>query len=267
MKHYFLLWIAAIVLFSATAQASSCRSELPNFFQGKPGCFLLYNLSKRTYETTYGGATCNKSVSPASTFKIVNSLIGLDLGILKDENTLYHWDGSKQFMKSHEHDHTLATAVRDSVVWYFQAVAKQVGEAHYHEYLKRFDYGNQDISGGLTQFWLGRSLKISPKGQIDFLAKFYRNQLPVSSHASSIVKKILVLETSSHKVLSGKTGTASVEGDNIGWFVGHLLSGDTEYLFATMMMQKGTDYKIDNDLAGPRVKALTKEILTCKGLL
>jgi beta-lactamase class D len=136
-------------------------------------------------------------------------------------------------------------------VWYFQRLAKQVGEAHYHDYLKRFNYGNQDISSGVTDFWLGKSLEITPEEQLTFLQKLYRNQLPVSSHATETVKKILVLESSAHSVLSGKTGSASVEGVNIGWFIGHLSSQGKEYLFVNNLTQKGNDAKIDNIINSP----------------
>ncbi len=226
----------------------------------------LYNLTKNTYEINYGGALCDKQFSPASSFKIANSLIGLDLGILKDENTKYTWDGSKQFLPAWEHDHTLETAVSDSVVWYFQTLAKQVVEDNYHEYLKKFDYGNQDISSGLTNFWLSKSLKITPKEQIIFLRKLYQNKLPVTNHATEVVKKILILESYDDKVLSGKTGAASFDGNNIGWFVGHLLSGDSEYVFTANVNKAGTDYKIDNEYAGLAAKAVTKKILSCHRL-
>ena len=139
MKRLTILFMMGTIMFSAIpANAASCTTEITTFFKGYSGCFLLYNLTKDTYDMTYGGAACEKPLSPASTFKIPNSLIGLDLGIVKDENTLFHWDGSKQFLKTHEHDHTLATAVRDSVVWVFQNLAKHVGEPAYHDYLKRF---------------------------------------------------------------------------------------------------------------------------------
>lgn len=238
--------------------------EIAKGFRGRQACFLLYNLTKDRYEVTYGGAVCDMQISPASTFKIPNSLIGLDSGILKDENTLYKWDGGKQTIKEHEQDHTLASAVKYSVVWYFQRVAEQVGENRYHQYLKKLDYGNQDISGGLTTFWLSSSLKISPKEQITFLAKLYRNQLPVSKHALDTVKKILVLESSDNTVLSGKTGSASVDGINIGWYVGHLTKNGEEYVFATNLQAPGTDYKIDNVYSGLRTKEITLEMLKLK---
>ena len=260
------LMLGTVLAAGVSAEARACNIDIATFFKEHQGCFLLYNLTKNTYDMTYGGDFCDTRRSPASTFKIANSLIALDLGILKDEHTTYRWDGTKQFLPSWEHDQTLASAVKDSVVWYFQAVAKQVGTQQYQAYLKRFSYGNQDILGGLTTFWLGRSLTISPKEQIAFLKALYSNTLPVSKHAINTVKKILILESSARGTLSGKTGAASVDGFNIGWFVGHLASGDTEYLFATNVTAKGTDYKINDAYAGLAAKAITKDILSCQAL-
>lgn len=255
-----IIYLVKLMPYANAYAAPQHETGIAKAFDGRQGCFLLYNLTKDRYEVTYGGSVCDTQVSPASTFKIPNSLIGLDLGILKDENTLYKWDGKKQTIKEHEQDHTLASAVKYSVVWYFKALAEQVGENHYRQYLKKLNYGNQDISGGLTQFWLSSSLKISPKEQITFLKKLYCNQLPVSKHATDIVKKILVLDAD----LSGKTGSASVDGVNIGWFVGHMTKNGEEYVFATNLQAPGKDYKIDNVYSGLKTKEITLELLKLK---
>lgn len=263
IKYVFL----ALLVMSASAYAKDCTKEIAPFFKGNEGCFLLYNLTKERYDIRFGGAACERRFSPASSFKIPNSLIGLDLGILKDENSSYKWDGTKQMFPIWEQDHTLASAIKNSVVWYYQRLASEVGEAHYQGYLKRFSYGNQDISSGLTEFWLGKSLKITPEEQLTFLQKLYRNQLPVSHHASEVVKKILVLEATPTGILSGKTGTASVDSLNIGWFIGHLSTANTEYVVVTNITKPGNDYKIGKEYAGAAAKAVAKEILSCKQLL
>lgn len=143
--------------------------------------------------------------------------------------------------------------MRYSAVWYFQKVASQVGEDAYKQYLNKFNYGNQDISGGLTKFWLDSSLKITAEEQIDFLNRMYRNQLPVSPKSLEIVKKIIVQEKSDSTVFSGKTGTANQKG-TLGWFVGHLASQGKEFTFAT-------NIEAESGATGQRAKAITKEVL------
>lgn len=263
MKSWKALIMAALMSCSATVQAAECNADISTFFKDAKGCFILYNMKSKTNEITYGGAACDRALAPASSFKVPNSIIALDTGVVADENTLYKWDGSKQFLPEHERDHTLASAMKYSVVWYFKKIAEQVGEERYKEYLKKLDYGNQDISSGLTNFWLGKSLKITPKEQLAFLDTLYRGTLPVSKRSMDITKKIMVLESNGDAVLSGKTGTASADGENIGWFIGHLQSAGDEYLFVTNITQVGTDYKIQGDYAGPTAKKIGKEILAC----
>ena len=79
-------------------------------------------------------------------------------------------------MAAWRRDHTLASAMRDSVLWYFQRVAERLGAAREREYLKKFDYGNADPTSGLTTFWLGGSLQISPEEQLRFMRRLYAGE-------------------------------------------------------------------------------------------
>lgn len=234
----------------------TCQAqENPKFekhFANTKGCFLLYDLTQGKYTVRYNEEQCKKPLPPMSTFKVPNAIIGLELGILQDENTQYKWDGTKYPIKEWEQDQTLATAMRYSAVWYFQKVASQVGEDTYKQYLDKFNYGNKDISDGVTTFWLGSSLKITAEEQIDFLNRMYRNQLPVSPKSLEVVKKIIVQEKSNGTEFSGKTGTAKKE--TLGWFVGHLSSQGKEYTFVT-------NIEAESGATGRRAKAITKELL------
>lgn len=126
-------------------------------------------------------------------------------------------------------------------------------ENAYKQYLNKFNYGSEDMSGGLTQFWLNSSLKITGEEQIDFLNRMYRNQLPVSAKSLEIVKKIIVQEKSDNAEFSGKTGTANEKG-TLGWFVGHLYSQGKEFTFVT-------NIEATSGATGQRAKAITKDLL------
>ncbi len=249
LSSFYLCFCAVTVAFACQAQE---HPKFDKYFSNTKGCFLLYDLKQGKYIARYNEPQCKKRLPPMSTFKIPNALIGLELGILKDENTKYQWDGTRYPIKEWEQDQTLATAIRYSAVWYFQRVASQVGEDAYKQYLSKFDYGNKDISGGLTTFWLGSSLKITAEEHIDFLNRMYRSQLPVSPKSLEIVKKIIVQEKTDDTEFSGKTGTAQKE--TLGWFVGHLSAQGKEYTFAT-------NIEADRGATGIRAKAITKQLL------
>jgi beta-lactamase class D len=152
------------------------------------------------------------------------------------------WDGTKYSRDAWNHDQTATTWMRDSVVWFSQRLTPQLGMAKVKDYLKRFDFGNGDISGGLTKAWLESSLAISPDEELRFWKRFWREGLPVSKHAFEMTKRITYVEASrSGWTLHGKTGSGSLptgaSGRSaplwLGWFVGHVARGDREYVFVT----------------------------------
>ena len=194
-------------------------------------------------------------VTPASTFKIPHALAALDSGVLRSKDTKIAYDGRAVNFESWQHDHTLATAMHSSVVWYFQNVATRLGMEREREYLRRFKFGNEDPSSGLTTFWLGGSLRISPDEQQRFLLALYQDTLPVSEHASKTVREILVQPqgkvvnaAGTHDfaapwpagtVVSAKTGSES-DGDlSTRWIVGHVRRGARSWIFLSSLTGKG----------------------------
>lgn len=186
-------------------------------------------------EIRYGGPRCQQRVSPCSTFKIPHTLAAVDAGVV-DDKTVFRWDGTCRAVEAWNQDQTLQTAMQHSVVWCYQDIARRMGARRERHYLELFGYGNQDMSGGLEQFWLMSSLTISPVEQVDFLARLYNGTLPVSRQSMEVTRRMLVLERGDHYVLSGKTGTGRRDGENAGmvnWFVGHVATDSDEWVFAT----------------------------------
>lgn len=177
---------------------------------------------------------------PASTFKIPNTLIALETGVASGPEFPLAWDSSAAPRRSWwpavwAKDQTLRTALPNSVVWYYQELARRVGSARMQQYVDRFDYGNRDISGGIDQFWLTGGLRISPVEQVEFLRRFYFAQLGVSDRATRIAKELLLLEETPGYRLSGKSGWAGLgdAGPGVGWLVGYLERGGDVHFFAT----------------------------------
>ncbi len=170
-------------------------------------------------------------MSPYSTFKIPNSLIGLETGVIPNQHHVIEWDGTEYPVEAWKQDHTLETAIRDSVVWYYRELAAQVGTERMQQHVSAIPYGNQDISGGPT-FWLASSLEISADEQIEFLRRLYANDLPFSPRSLDIVKEIIVLEARDDVIYRGKTGSCMAEdGRELGWFVGYIERDDTVHIF------------------------------------
>lgn len=249
---------------------ATTEPALASHFKPFPaGAFVLYDLKQNRY-VRYNEARCRERFSPFSTFKIPNSLIGLDTGVITDAEFVIKWDAKKYPSFNQDtlpfsawwQDQTLRTAFKRSVVWYYRELALKVGEKRMKEYVNKLDYGNEDASGPLNGFWLRSSLKISADEQVDFLKRFYKEELPVSKRSINILKEIMTLEETPEYKLSGKTGGGPLGEDRyLGWFVGYLETKESTYFFATEI--EGPTYLAIRD---ERI-ALTKRILAGLGHL
>jgi beta-lactamase class D len=214
-------------------------------------CFLLHD--ERTGQTTRGpDEACSTRATPASTFKIPHALAALDAGVVSGIRETFRYDGSEQSFPSWRRDHDLASAMRDSVLWYFRHIAERLGTERDLAYLKAFDYGNQDASGPLTSFWLGDSLKISPLEQLAFLRRFFDGRLPVGQAHARAVREILVQPTGRVVNAAGehplappwpagttvfaKTGRGADGGRPVTWLVGRVVRGDRAWTFVSCMI-------------------------------
>jgi beta-lactamase class D len=247
---------------ASIAPLSAAGLEGEDYFQGGEGAFVLYDLQNDQY-LRYNAERCAERFLPASTFKIMNSLIGLESGVIPDENFVIPWDGTPYPIPSWNRDHTLATAIRNSVVWYYQELSRRVGRDRMQSYVDAAGYGNRDISGPIDAFWLEGGLRISADEQVEFLRRLYLDELPFSAGTMRIVRKILVLEETESYQFSGKTGSVQRVPPHTGWFVGYLTVDGNTYFFATNYERSDPE----EFASGEEAKTTTWNILKGLGLL
>jgi beta-lactamase class D len=217
-KHLFVIFIVLSVKVIAQNNANECERD----FDNHNGAFVLFNNSENKY-FRINEERCSQRFLPASTFKIPNSIIGLEAGVIKDENFIIEWDKLDRGNKEWNKDNSLATAIKYSVVPYYQELARRVGKEKMQKYLNDFNYGNNKIGERVDNFWLDNSLMISSEEQIEFLKKFYFYKLPVSKRSIDIVKNIMSFEEYPQSILKYKTGGGQKEdGTWIGWLVGFI---------------------------------------------
>jgi beta-lactamase class D len=272
MTHRRARIIVAAFLCLAAGNSRAADPDFAMLFAGRDGCFEIYDLKAGKMVVRFNADRCALRTSPCSTFKVPLALMAFDAGILKDENSSLKWDGTKYSREAWNRDQTAATWMRDSVVWFSQRLTPQLGMDKVKAYLARLDYGNQDMSGGLTRAWLDSSLLISPDEQLRFWERFWREQLPVSKHAFDMTKKITLVETSpSGWMLHGKTGSGDLpsvtgvdSGLRLGWFVGHVARGDREYVFVTTFTDRVPSG--DSRPSGPIAREIALKILGEMGL-
>ncbi|NTU49381.1 MAG: class D beta-lactamase [Desulfobulbaceae bacterium] len=209
-----------------------------SLLQGYDAALVIYN--RATGEAiNIDPARNSQRLSPCSTFKIYNTLIGLELGLIKGaDEPWYKWDGVKRDIEGWNQDLTLREAFRVSSVPAYQILARQIGEVRMKEYIKKIGYGSQDISAGIDIFWLSRagtaSIKISADEQVALLNNLLDGKLPFSEKDIAILRDVMQAEKTDKGILYGKTGSGmGADGKwNLGWFVGFLEHDGSTQVFA-----------------------------------
>jgi len=247
--------------------ALSCAQEIDkNLFKGYDTALVIHDRSS--------GAVINsdpvlsaRRVSPYSTFKIYNTLIGLELGLLKGpDDPWYTWDGVTRQIDGWNHDLTLREAFRVSAVPAYQALARQIGAGRMKEFIDRIGYGDEDISGGIDTFWLnpeaGKPIMISADEQVALLDKLLDGKLPFDEKNVAILKDIMQVAKTAKGTLYGKTGSGrSTDGKgSLGWFVGFLKSGGTTYVFACNITG-------GENSSGKVARAIVEDVFKSQGVL
>jgi beta-lactamase class D len=261
MKRFslFLFIVSFTISSSCTVNKAKTDNDLKKYFDSSKvdGCFSL--LDNATGEITlYNMKLDTQRVLPASTFKIVNSLIGLETGKITDEKMIIKWDSVKRWNKDWNKDLTMEEAFKVSSVPYYQEVARRIGRDTMKLWIDTLHYGNMNISGPIDSFWLNNTLKISPDEQLGLVNELYFDKLPFSKRSQQIVRDVMLQENNTLYKLSYKTGWGFDEKNNtIGWVVGWIEENRHVYLFVTEV--RSTDKNIDM----PKVRMkITKGILS-----
>lgn len=233
--------------------------DLSEHFTEYDGSFVLYDTQADQYQI-YNKDKSTLRVSPNSTYKIYSALLGLESNLISGENSTIKWNGTQYPFESWNSEQNLTSALKNSVTWYFQELDKRNKAGIIHSYLKRIHYGNSDMSGGINEFWLESSLKISPVEQVQLLKDLYTNQLGFKEKNIQTVKEAIKLEEKNNEILSGKTGTGTVNGNDInGWFIGYVENGENTYFFATNIENK-------ENASGVKAAEITLSILKDLGI-
>ncbi|MDP1800222.1 MAG: class D beta-lactamase [Bacteroidota bacterium] len=243
-KTVITILLIAVTVFTAfrIKQKEEIRNDFKKYYdeQNVEGSFVLYD-SKNDKLIFYNKKQYTDSFSPASTFKICNSLIGLETGIIKDENFVIPWDSVVRQNPKWNTDHDLKTAFKNSTVWYYRELARRVGEKKMKYWLDKSKFGNMDMSGGVDLFWLRGGLRITPEQQIDFLKRLHDNKLVFSKRSTEIVKRIMIVKDTLGYVLRAKTGWSDGDKKSIGWYIGYLETNDNVYYFSNCIQTPDFD--------------------------
>ena len=229
--------------------------DLSTYFGEYEGSFVLYDLENDAW-SIHDMEHATLRVAPNSTYKIYDALFGLEEEIITPENSFIAWNGETYPFEAWNADQTLQSAMNSSVNWYFESVDEQLGAANISNYIKEIGYGNENISGDFSTYWMESSLKISPIEQVELLTKLQNNSFGFALENINAVKDAICLSSSAAGTFYGKTGTGRVDGQDVnGWFVGFVETADNTYFFAT-------NIGADSDATGGNATEITMSILS-----
>jgi beta-lactamase class D len=255
------LVIISIFIFCFSFFAHAEDAAIADLFNkaGVAGTILIES-TKTGQRFVHNDTRSKQPFTAASTFKVLNTLIALEEGVIAAADSTIRWNGTLYEIADWNRDQTLETAFKVSCVWCYQELAQRVGAAKYPVYIRRSHYGELRESFDVTQFWLDGSLTISAEQQVVFLKQLATGHLPFTASSYTTLKFIMLSEKTPYYHLYEKTGWAARNAPAVGWYVGYLEVAEDIWLFALNI-----DTRSAADL--PLRKQITLDAFRAKGIL
>lgn len=265
------LMISAIALLLQACSPNNIKQDnsLKKYFEENKvdGCFALMDNATGKFTVYNLSRYRDSSYLPASTFKIVNSLIGLQTGKIVNDSMVIKWDGVKRSNEDWNKDLTMYDAFRVSAVPYYQEVARRIGKDTMQYWLDSLKYGAKNdttrfkISSAIDTFWLDNTLKITPDQNLGLVKQLYFNQLPFFKSYQETVKRAMLFENNTQYRMGYKTGWGYTEKDHaLGWITGWIEENKHPYFFVLNIESPDRNY----DMKPVRLK-MVKDILAQLG--
>ncbi len=209
----------------------------------------------------YGNALtrANNAYIPASTFKMLNALIGLQHH-KANTTEVFKWDGQKRSFAAWEKDMTLGQAMQVSAVPVYKELARRIGLDVMQQEVRRVGFGNQNIGQQVDNFWLLGPLKITPEQEAKFAYQLATGQLPFDASVQKQVKDMLFIERRGETKLYAKSGWGMDLQPQVGWYTGWVEQPNGQITAFVLNLDMH-----DNDEVGER-KQLSLDILDKLGL-
>jgi len=264
---FFFLFVLTLFISACSVNRAKIDDSLKKYFDAykADGCFTMLNNADGKV-TVYNLALDTMRFLPASTFKIVNSLIGVEIGKITDEKMLIKWDGVIRVFPNGDtaaawnRDLDFTEAFKVSAVPYFQEVARRIGRDTMQQWIDSIHYGNTKIGRNIDSFWLDNSMKVSADEQLGLVKRLYFDQLPFQKRTQQIVRDAMIQEDNTLYKLCYKTGWGFDENsNNIGWVTGWVEENQHPYFFTLLVKSPDRHF----DMKQARLNILTGILKQC----
>lgn len=255
LKFTLIYWLCLIISAAHAEDPDLAHIFGENHVQGT----ILISSLDGEIEYVYNKARSEIRFTPASTFKIPNTLIALEEKAVLNEKEIIKWDGKDKGWSKWNKDQSMETAFPLSCVWFYQELARRVGNDRYLSHLQKMEYGNRKTGPDLTTFWLDGDLKISAREQIWFLKRLFTGDLPYGKSHIQLLKKLMIVEKTPRYTIRAKTGWVYRKKKQVGWYVGYVESNHQVWFFALNIdihAKKDAAYRKKIVMQALRVKAV-----------
>jgi beta-lactamase class D len=225
MRHLIYPGLLCFVLFSSCKETRiHDHPEWKEVYESKGiknACIIIRD---HTHDALhyYNKERCTTRFAPASTFKIFNSLVALEVPVAMDDQMVIKWDSVVRERPELNKDLTMREAFKVSSLPYYQEIARRIGADKMQHYLDTVKYGNMKMGGAVDQFWLNDTLQISADEQLGFVKKLYFDELPFSDRSQRIVRSMMLQDEAEGYRIYYKTGTQQRKDSSLYWVVGYV---------------------------------------------
>ena len=255
--------ILFIVISACSPNNVNSDNSLETYFKqyNVQGTFGMFDNGKGNFNIYNVVRFRDSAYLPASTFKIINSLIGIETGRVVDTNAVFPWDGLTHGRPECDKDMPMHEAFRVSCPPWFQELARRIGKDTMQKWLDTLGYARRYkpfiIQNNLDTFWLDNTAKITGDEQLGIVKQLYFDQLPFQKRTQRLVRGMMLQEKNSNYSLSYKTGAAlTANGHSLGWIIGWIEENQHPYFFVLQIENPSRDFA----MRATRIKLL-KDIL------
>ncbi len=262
MKQWIFASLAVVLTWAGCAPNNVTQDEsLKQYFDewNVDGTFALLDNGQAHFNVYNLSRYANQQYLPASTFKIINSLIGIEKGVVQDSTSIINWNGESSGRAECDANLTMNQAFRISCPNWYQELARRIGTPTMQQYLDTLGIGqftdSVDLAANLDTFWLNNTLKITADQQLGLVKKLYFDQLPFLKRTHRIVREMMLWEDDANYKLSYKTGWGITEDQHqLGWIVGWIEENQHPYFFVLQLESADPSFK----MAEARIDILKK---------
>lgn len=234
--------------------------DLSDLFEGKSlkGQILIYDESSNQYTSSDYVMAKNK-YSPASTFKIPNTIIGLETGVIDEKYIFTYGPEEERANDKWNKDLAVREAFQVSCVPCYQELARKIGVERMKAGLDSMAYPGMEVSNqNLDLFWLTGESSISALEQVDFLRRMMTKQFNLQETTRAAMQRIMAVDTTVNGIRYAKTGWGEYEGKDLGWYIGYIQKPKNRIYFATLIIR---EEGFPEALFADERKRLTEEVL------